>query len=83
MEISPLLGALLPYFGLLGHFLGLILLGGVVFPSFHHLFTLLLHFSFKVSRFKTKGLSGWRGGKLSLGYLPRRVPPRLGLQQFL
>ena len=83
LGISPLFNAFLRHFGLLGHSLGLIFLGGVGFPSFHYLLTLLLPFSFKVGRFKTKGLNRWRGGKLSLGCLPKTVSPQLGLQQFL
>ena len=80
LRITPLVNALLPHPSMFGPFLGLILLGGVVFSSFYHLFSLLLPFSFKVSGFKTKGLGRWMGGKPSLGYLPRCISPQLGLQ---
>ena len=60
---------------LFGPSLGLTLLGGVGFSSFHHLFALLLPFPFEVSEFKSDGQGVWRGGKPSLGFLPRRVSP--------
>ena len=84
LRITPLLGAPLPHLGLLGRSLGLILLRGVGFSNFHHLLALRLHFSLQVGRFKSEGQgrAGGRGGKPSLGGLPRHIPPQLGLYQF-
>ena len=48
------------YPNLFGPSLGLTLLEGVGFSSFHHLFTLLLPFPFEVGGFKSDGQGGWR-----------------------
>jgi len=69
--------------GLFGPLLGLNLLEGVAFSYFHHLFTLLFPLPLMVGRIKSEGLGGWKGGKPSLGCLPRCVSPNLGLQQLL
>ena len=62
-----LVGRRLPHSSLFGPFLGLILLGGVTFSYFHHLFALLLPLSLVVGGLKSEGLEGWRSGKLGLG----------------
>ena len=46
LGITPLVSSCLPHSSLFGPFLGLTLLGGVGFSSFHHFLTLLLPFSF-------------------------------------
>ena len=83
LRITPLVNPHLPHFDLFGPSLGLSLLEGVGFSSFHHVLTLLLPLPFVVGWFRSEGLNGWRGGKPSLGCLPWRIPPRLGLQQLL
>ena len=55
LRITPPLNTLLPYFSLFGRSLGLIFLGGVGFPSFHHFLAFRLPFPFVIDRLGLEG----------------------------
>ena len=80
LGVASLFSLSLPYFGLFGCSLNLILSRGKVLPSFHHIFPFLLSLPFQVSQLG-RGQSRWRSGRLGMGCLPKFISPRLFLYQ--